>query len=93
MQTIMLPTVIPVVCTCTCILHTARSLAFIVGDAGDATGAGSVEPAGHTGGEEANAKHTGDDSDCSADLNELQVPRNSLMNTKSHATILIGRRK
>ena len=76
-------------------LHTAYCTltCFVVGDGGDAAGARSVEPAGHTGAEAANAKNTGDDSDSSADLNELQVPRKSLMNTKPHAAILIGRRK
>ena len=91
MQPTLLPTVIPVVRTCTCILHTARSLVFVVGDAGDAARAESVKPAGHTGGEGANAKNTGGDSDSSADLNESHVPRKSLMNTKPHAAILIDR--
>ena len=93
MQRILLPTVILVARICTCILHTARLLVFVVGDPGGAARAGSVEPGRHTGGEGANAKNTGDDSDSSADLNELQVPRKHLMNTTPHAAILIGRRK
>ena len=80
MQTILLPTMIPVVRTCTCILHTARSPVVIVGDGGDAAGAGRVEPIEHIGGEGANAHNTGDDSDSSEDLNHI--------NYKCHAKAL-----
>ena len=74
------------------ILHTARSLAFVLDDVGDVVAAQRVEPAKHAGGEEANATNTGGDNESSEDLTDVQVPRKSLINTKSHAAILIGRR-
>ena len=94
MQTIMVTTMIPLVRICTCILHarilhTARSLVFVLPDADDAAGAGRVKLAEHAGAEGS----TGNDSDSSEDLNISQVPRKSLMNTKPHAACLIGRRK
>ena len=74
MQTILVTTITPVVRTCTCmlhadILHTTRSLVFVLVDADDAAGAERVEPAEHPGGEGANANNTGDDRDPSEDTN------------------------
>ena len=52
-----------------------------------------TEPGEQTARERADANNTGDDSDSSEDLNDFQVPRPSLINTKPHAAILIGRRE
>ena len=74
-------------------MHTARSLVFVLGGADDAAGAERLEPDKQIAREGADADNTGDNSDSSEDLNDFQVPRQSLMNTKPHAAILIGRRK
>ena len=97
-QTILVTILIQTVRTCTCILHarilhTARSLVFVLPDADDAAGAKRLEPGKRTARERADANNTGDDSDSSEDLNDFQVPRPSLINTKPHAAILIGRRE
>ena len=75
-----------------CILHTARSLVFVLADAHDATAVEILEPEEQTAGEEA-ADNIGNDSDSSEDLSAFQVPRQSLINTKRHTPTVIGRRK
>ena len=62
MQTILLTTKIPMLRSCTCILHarilhTPRSLVFLLADAHDAAAAESLEPAELTAPEGAHAEH------------------------------------